>query len=87
MSQTGDPTGAYYLYALQHDPMNPQRFGDYPKFALWPDAYYLTMDLFTDPTPSRVLVGVRVYALDRASMISGGPTNAIGYTIPSSWCG
>ena len=44
VSQTGDPTGAYYLYALQHDPMNPQRFGDYPKFALWPDAYYLTMN-------------------------------------------
>ena len=75
------PTGAYYLYALQHDPANPNRFGDYPKFALWPDAYYLTMNLFTDPTPSRVFVGVRVYALDRASMISGGPANAIGFTI------
>src|SRR4029077_20599657 len=30
VSQTGDPTGAYYLYALQHDPMNPNQFGDYP---------------------------------------------------------
>jgi len=81
VSQTGDPTGTYYLYALQHDPANPNLFGDYPKFALWPDAYYLTMNLFTDPTPSRVFVGVRVYALDRASMISGGPANAIGFTI------
>ena len=55
VSQTGDPTGTYYLYALQHDPANPNRFGDYPKFALWPDAYYLTMNLFTDPT----LTGLR----------------------------
>ena len=82
VSQTGDPTGGYYLYALQHDPMNPARFGDYPKFALWPDAYYLTMNLFNNPFHERVLVGVRVYALDRASMITGGPTNAIGFTIP-----
>jgi hypothetical protein len=81
VSQTADPAGTYYLYALQHDPMHPMRFGDYPKFALWPDAYYLTMNLWSDPTPSRVFVGVRVYALDRASMISGGPTNAIGFTI------
>jgi hypothetical protein len=80
VSQTGDPTGSYYLYALQHDPANPNRYGDYPKFALWPDAYYLTMNEFTELTPQG-FVGVRVYALDRASMISGGPTNAIGFTI------
>src|SRR5262249_52987941 len=26
VSQTSDPTGAYFLYALQHDPANPNRF-------------------------------------------------------------
>ena len=51
--------------------------GDYPKFGLWPDAYYLTVNEFTD----RTFNAVRVYALDRASMISGGPANAIGFTI------
>ena len=80
VSQSGDPTGAYYLYALQHDPAYPNRFGDYPKFALWPDAYYLTMNEFTEFSPEGFM-GVRVYALDRASMINGGPTNAIGFTI------
>jgi hypothetical protein len=78
VSQTSDPSGAYFLYALQVDPANPNRLGDYPKFGLWPDAYYLTMNEFTDFTTFN---GVRVYALDRASMISGGPTNAIGFTI------
>jgi hypothetical protein len=78
VSQTSDPTGAYFLYALQVDPANPRYLGDYPKLALWPDAYYLTMNLFTNFTTFN---GVRAYALDRASMISGGPTHAVGFTI------
>ena len=79
VSQTGDPiAGGWCLYALQQDPEEPDRLGDYPKFGLWPDAYYLTMNEFTD---GQTFNGVRVYALDRASMIGGGPTNAIGFTI------
>jgi N-acetylneuraminic acid mutarotase len=78
VSQTGDPvSGGWYFYALQHDPLHPERLGDYPKFGLWPDAYYLTVNEYTN----RVFNAVRVYALDRASMISGGPANAIGFTI------
>jgi hypothetical protein len=84
VSQTSDPTGAYFLYALQDDPANPDRLGDYPKFALWPDAYYLTMNEFPD---EQTFVGVRVYALDRASMISGGPTHAVGFTIDPTGLG
>jgi len=77
VSQTPDPTGAYFRYALQTDPADPELFGDYPKFGLWPDAYYLTTNLFRE----RSFVGVRVYALDRASMIAGVLTNAVGFTI------
>ena len=72
VSQTGDPVaGGWCLYTLQDD-TNPRVAGDYPKYGLWPDAYYLTMNKWD---------GVRVYALDRASMIGGGPTNAVGFTI------
>ncbi len=81
VSQTPDPTGAYFRYALQADPEIPNGFGDYPKFGLWPDAYYLTMNEFFPPSPPFNLFGVRVYALDRASMIAGGPSNAVGFTI------
>jgi hypothetical protein len=85
VSQTGDPvSGGWHLYALQVDPVNTDRMGDYPKFALWPDAYYLTMNEFTN---NSTFVGVRVYALDRASMIGGGPTNAIGFTIDAATLG
>src|SRR5438094_3992247 len=80
VSQTGDPvSGGWCFYALQHDPSHPYRIDDYPKFALWPDAYYLTMNEFT-MNPEH-FEAVRVYALDRASMIAGGPANAIGFTI------
>jgi hypothetical protein len=37
--------------------------------------------------PVNTLAGVRVYALDRASMIAGGPTNAIGFTIDAATLG
>ena len=79
VSRTGDPVaGGWCFYALQHDPTHPNRLGDYPKFGLWPDAYYLSMNEFTN---DRTFNGVRIYALDRASMIGGRPTNAIGFTI------
>ena len=82
VSQTADPvSGGWFLYAVQVDPANPTFLGDYPKFALWPDAYYLTVNLFSSPTTFN---GVRVYALDRASMITGGPTNAIGFTLTAA---
>jgi len=69
VSKTSDPVaGGWWLYAIQVDPANPTYLGDYPKFGLWPDAYYLTVNTFSNPT---TFTGVRVFALDRASMING----------------
>src|SRR5437660_7215153 len=84
VSQTSDPvSGGYFLYALQVDPANPSFLGDYPKFAQWSDpqpggAYHLTVNLFSSPTTFN---GVRVYALDRASMLANGPTHGIAFTL------
>ena len=79
VSRTSDPvSGGWYLYGVQVDPANPTWIGDYPKFGNWPDAYYLTMNNFSNNTTFN---GVRVYALDRNSMAAGGPANAIGFTI------
>jgi hypothetical protein len=80
VSQTPDPTGSYFRYALQTDPQTSELFGDYPRYGLWPDAYYLTTNSFVGER----LLGVHVYALDRASMIHGGPTNAIRFFIPAT---
>jgi hypothetical protein len=86
VSQTPNPvSGGWFLYALQVDPANPTFLGDYPKMAMWSaggnpaqNAYFLTMNLFSNFTTFN---GVRAYALDRASMLAGGPANAIGFTL------
>jgi len=87
VSQTPDPTGGFFLYALPTDPENPGFFGDYPKFGLWPDAYYLTTNVFGSGIFGGFFFGVRVDALDRVSMIHGGLTNAVGFFIPDSATG
>src|SRR5215831_14504180 len=79
VSKTSSPvSGGWWLYAIQVDPANPSYLGDYPKFGLWPDAYYLSMNEFSNNTTFN---GVRVYALDRNSMVNGGPAHAIGFSI------
>src|SRR4029077_1851011 len=45
------------------------------------NAYFLTMNLFSIPTTFN---GVRAYALDRASMLTGGPAHAIGFTLSAT---
>ena len=85
VSKTNDPVaGGWWLYALQVDPANPTFLGDYPKLAMWSDAWYLTMNLFSNNTTFN---GVRVYALPRADMINGvgAPTpGAVGFSIDPS---
>ena len=79
VSKTSNPvSGGWWLYAIQVDPANPSYLGDYPKFGMWPDAYYLSMNEFSNNTTFN---GVRVYALDRNSMVNGGSAHAIGFSI------
>jgi len=87
VSQTSDPvSGGWFLYAVQHEPTQPTWIGDYPKMALWDsggspaqNAYFLTVNLFDGPSLS--FRGVRVFALDRGSMLAGGPANTIAFTL------
>ena len=67
VSQTSDPTGAWYRYAYQFANMP-----DYPKFGVWPDGYYLTVNQFAPP--SLGFAGAGVCVLDRAAMIRGDGT-------------
>jgi hypothetical protein len=90
VSQSPDPVaGPWALYAIQIDPANTNQFGDYPKFGMWNDggtqnAYFFTVNLFINDT---TFVGVRAFALDRASMLTAGPANAIAFTIPLAGLG
>jgi hypothetical protein len=66
VSQTSDPTGAYYPYAF----LSPgTSLPDSPKLGVWPDAYYVTTNLF-NATGSNY-EGAHICALDRTSMLAG----------------
>ncbi|MCP4899380.1 MAG: hypothetical protein GY906_20640, partial [bacterium] len=68
VSTTGDPTGTYSLYQV-----DTQRFPDYYKLGVWPDpsnnAYFMA-------TNSGSQNQYDVYAIDRASMLTGGSARA-----------
>ena len=79
VSKTSDPVaGGWWLYAVQVDPANPTYLGDYPKFGMWPDAYYMSVNEFSNNTTFN---GVRVYAFDRNSMINGNPANTVAFSV------
>lgn len=64
VSETGDPTGSWYRYAYEFDNMP-----DYPKFGVWPDGYYFTINQFAPPNLN--FAGAGVCVLDRDAMIAG----------------
>lgn len=66
VSATNDPTGAWYQYAFQFANMP-----DYPKFGIWPDGYYFTINQFK--ARSGTWVGGGVCVLDRTAMLTGNP--------------
>ena len=65
VSTSPDPTGTYARYEFAYDALN-----DYPKIALWPDAYYFTFNMF----PSGGFAGGKVCAMDRTAMVAGAMT-------------
>jgi subtilase family serine protease len=74
VSATADPLGAYYRYQYSFDKLN-----DYPKLAVWPDGYYMTMNQYT--ALSLQWAGQGVVAFDRAKMLLGQPASAIYYDL------
>ncbi len=64
VSTTNDPRGTWYRYAFEFTNMP-----DYPKFGVWSDGYYLTVNQFASRTGR--FQGAGVCILDRAAMISG----------------
>lgn len=67
ISQTGDPTGAYFRYAFT----TGFNFPDYPKYGVWRDSYIITTREFGIADPN--IYGIGVYGLERNKMIEGDP--------------
>src|SRR5436190_1420536 len=64
VSKTGDATGAYYRYDFHLG----SNFYDYPHLGVWPDGYYMSMNIFT---PASQFLGPQAFVFDRAKMLAG----------------
>lgn len=68
ISQTNDPiSGGWFAYQF-----TTPNFPDYPKYAVWPDAYYVSTN---ESVP-------RAYALDRTRMLAGLSATAQRFAAP-----
>jgi hypothetical protein len=66
VSTSSDPTGTWNRYSFGGFGTN---FPDYPKLGVWPDAYYVTYNLFGNN--GRIWSGPEVCAYDRSKMLIG----------------
>ncbi|RMF93086.1 MAG: hypothetical protein D6736_02285, partial [Nitrospinota bacterium] len=86
VSQTSDPTGAYNRYAFE---VPNNKLGDYPKFGVWPDGYYMSVNQFECliPPPLCQIFGAFGFAgagaavLERDKMLAGLPALIIYFDL------
>jgi len=74
VSQTSDPVnGGWFTYVF---PMNSMP--DYPKYSVWSDGYYVTMNKDASTASSSEVV----YALERDKMLLGQTAQIAGFPLP-----
>ena len=71
ISTSADATGSYYRYGF-HLGTN---YFDYPKIGIWPDGYYMSMNVFN--AAGTAFLGPQPFAFDRANMLLGNPATFI----------
>ena len=64
VSTSSDATGSYARYAFS---FGTDKFNDYPKFGVWPDAYYGSYNMFS----ASAFLGAKVCAYSRGAMLAG----------------
>jgi uncharacterized repeat protein (TIGR01451 family) len=77
VSTTSDATGSWnrYDFELGSD------FFDYPKLGVWPDAYYMSANVFDEF--GTAYLGPQPFAFDRAAMLAGTPATFVTTRNPS----
>ncbi len=71
VSTSGDATGSYYRYGFHLG----SNFYDYPHLSVWPDGYYMSMNVFNAAGTS--YLGPQAFAFDRAKMLTGAPASFV----------
>lgn len=78
VSTTSDATGTYNRYAFSFG----SNFPDYPKLGVWPDAYYMSFNMFN--ASGTAFLGAQACALNRAKMLAGQAATMICKPSPLS---
>ncbi len=73
ISQTPDPTGAWYRYDFLY---STTKMNDYPHFGVWPDGYYMSVNQFTNGTSWG---GQGVAVFERDKMLQGQPARMVKF--------
>ncbi len=71
VSTTSDATGSYNRYAFHLG----SNFFDYPKLSVWPDGYYMSMNVFN--SSGTAFLGPQPFAFNRAAMLAGSAATFI----------
>ena len=74
VSLSGDPTGSWTRYSYSFSKMN-----DYPKFGVWSDGYYMSINQFTCSIITCSWAGEGVAAFERDKMLAADPTARMVY--------
>lgn len=75
ISTTSDPSGSYYRYAFLY---SANKMNDYPKFGVWNDGYYMTVNQFLNAS-SWAGAGAAVY--ERDQMLIGGAARQVVFDL------
>jgi hypothetical protein len=78
VSETSDATSRWHRYSFSYG-----SFPDYPKMGVWPDAYYISYNLYSGNT----FLGYEVCAFDRAKMLNGEAATQQCFTGPNAQSG
>ena len=80
VSTSEDATGTYNRYEFTYG----TDFNDYPKVGVWPDAYYITYNIFANGSTFR---GTKACAFDRAKMLAGQAATQQCFQLSTSFGG
>ncbi|MBA3945705.1 MAG: hypothetical protein H0X37_14200 [Herpetosiphonaceae bacterium] len=76
VSTTSDATGSWNRYSFSYT-----NFPDYPKMGIWPDAYYVSFNMF-NPAGTAAL-GTNLCAYNRAAMVAGTASTQVCFMATS----
>jgi len=81
VSQTSDPTGAWYRYQFL---ISNTKLNDYPKFGVWPDGYYLSVNQFNCNFLGCFSAGAGVASFERDKMLNGQSAQMVYFDMQST---